>query len=295
MNGYQRYMDSVTMPDTLRTKLTNLKAPKKAAHWRRYGAMAAAAALIVGLGSWGALRWRGTTVPGPSVTERTDSSIVTEPAIAPVTGQPGEAGAWLAPYEIVRDGVASAYMLPALNYADEPETSADYSLAPPGALRRDAAENDLLALVKGAGNLTDHLDWPAGGELSGVLWFLADGTPCGAALWMTGGDCVLSLELLAGAEVPSCVVLPEDSYERTVVWDTEVTALKDSGYVILEDGTELRESREVSLLANGVGCKFVVHCADGEQAERLCSRLVRFAILEGFDLAALDSTGAAEE
>ena len=133
MNDYQRYMDSVTMPDTLRKKLTGLKAPKRAAPWRRYGAMAAAAAL------------------------------------------------------------------------------------------------------------------------------------------------------------------PEDRYERTVVWDTEVTALKDSGYVILEDGTELRESREVSLLANGVGCKFIVHCADGEQAERLCSRLVRFAILEGFDLSALDSAGAVSE
>lgn len=293
MNDYQRYMDSVTMPDALRKKLTGLKAPKKAAPWRRYGAMAAAAALIVGLGSWGALRWRGTALPSGS--ERADLPSVTEPAIAPATGEPGADGAWLTPYEIVRDGVASAYMLPALNYADEPKTSADYSLAPPGALRRDAAEGDLLTLVKGAGNLTDHLDWPAGGERSGVLWFLADGTPCGAALWVTGEDCVLSLELLAGAEVPSCAVLPEDRYERTVVWDTEVTALKDSGYVILEDGTELRESREVSLLANGVGCKFIVHCADGEQAERLCSRLVRFAILEGFDLSALDSAGAVSE
>ena len=55
------------------------------------------------------------------------------------------------------------------------------------------------------------------------------------------------------------------------------------------------ESREVSLLANGTGCKFSVHCADGEQAERLCSRLARFAILEGFDLSALDSAGAVSE
>ena len=293
MNDYQRYMDSVTMPDTLRKKLTGLKAPKRAAPWRRYGAMAAAAALIVGLGSWGALRWRGTALP--SGTERADLPSVTEPAIAPVTGEPGADGAWLTPYEIVRDGVASAYMLPALHYADDPGTLADYSLAPPGALRRDVTQEDLLTLVKGAENLTDHLDWPADGEWSGVLWFLSDGTPCGAAIWVTGEDCVLSLELLAGAEVPSCVALSEDSYERTVVWDTEVTALKDSGYVILEDGTELRESREISLLANGVGCKFTVHCADGEQAERLCSRLARFAILEGFDLSALDSAGAVSE
>lgn len=294
MNDYQRYMDSVTMPETLRKKLTALKTPKKTARWQRYGAMAAAAALVVGLGSWGTLRWRGMAAL-PSVTERTDLPSVTEPAIAPVTGEPGAAGEWLTPYEIVRDGVASAYMLPALHYANDPGTLADYSLAPPGALRRDVTQEDLLTLVKGTENLTDHLDWPADGEWGGVLWFLSDGTPCGAAIWVTGEDCVISLELLAGAEVPSCVALPEDSYERTVVWDTEVTALKDSSYVILENGTELRESREISLLANGVGCKFTVRCADGEQAERLCSRLARFAILEGFDLSALDSAGAVSE
>ena len=90
MNDYQRYMDSVTMPDTLRKKLTGLKAPKRAAPWRRYGAMAAAAALIVGLGSWGALRWRGTALP--SGTERADLPSVTERPSPPPPASPGRTG-----------------------------------------------------------------------------------------------------------------------------------------------------------------------------------------------------------
>ena len=54
----------------------------------------------------------------------------------------------------------------------------------------------------------------------------------------------------------------------------------------------LKESRELSLMANGMGCKLTIYGTDGEQVEEMCARFARWAIVEGFDLSALSSDGA---
>lgn len=295
MKRYQDYMDSVEVSDTLHEKLSHLEKRKTAQPWKKYGAMAAAVVLVAALGVWGVSRLPGGTAG--------NTEIAIEPAPSTDVLTPGEPADPNAPppetvggYEITDGEVVGYYLLPRINYADEgdyPSVSTDYSLAPLGALSREATRADLLALVGDENALADHLLWDSF-EVSGVLWFLEDGTPCAGAISLTDGTVYLHVEMVAGGPVPSCVVFPEDCYESTTVWDVEISALKNTGYMIDDDGTELRESRELSFLALDTGCKLTIYGGDSQRVEDLCARFTRWGILEGFDLTALDTAGAEE-
>lgn len=288
MKRYQEYMDGIQAPEGLHERLLGLDAPKKTVRWQRYGTMAAALAVAIGLGAFGLSRlpeWNAV-FHGVEI-----GNIDIAPA-GPGTdidgdGQTQTGGG----YEVANDGSTYYCMLPAVVY-NEPAGPglADYSLAPPDALSRQAGLDDVKALL-GDADMAAHLLWTDDLEWSGTLWFGADGSASAAALSAEGDGVKLYIEMMASSEVPSCVIFPDDRYETTTFDGVEITALKNSGYTVA-NGVELRESRELSCFADNVGYKLTIYGADGEQVENMCARFARWAIVEGFDLAALSSDGA---
>ncbi len=315
MKRYKRYMDGIGVPDTLHEKLKNLKAPQKRPNpWLKWGGLAAAMALVIGVGAW-AVSLPTTDLPavgplGPGETAAPDilpapdpeggvlTTGVPEPAPdmpAPdpndpehVGKNPGvDPGYWLAEGE-----TQAYYFLPALNWVDASGLDRqDYALAPPGALYRDAEAEDVTALCGGEAAMGDHLLWD-GLDWGGMLWFLEDGTPQAASVYADGENLFLSLEIMKGGEVPSCVVFPDEDYQHTEWQGVEITALKNTGCCTLDDGTELRESREVSFVADGVGYKLGIYTDDAKRAGELCARFVRYAVGGGFALDVLSADGA---
>lgn len=299
MKRYCDYMDGVTVSDTLHEKLTGLEAaPKKPQAWKRYGAMAAALALAVGLGAWGVSRGNQHTVPAIGNAEAAqtpaigNAEAIGQPDIAILPGGEADQAPTGGGYEVTDGQVAAYYMLPYLNYVEERGVSTDYALAPPSALCRDADAGDAALLVGGADNMAVHLAWGESLHWGGVAWFTEDGAPCAAALWASGDSLEMYVELMDGGAVPDDCFYSEDSYEATEFCGVTITALKNTGYAVV-DGVELRESRKVSFVtAEGMGCKLTIYGADGERVEELCARFARWGIVEGFDLSALPAGDA---
>ena len=319
MKRYKDYMDSLEVSDTLHAKLENLEPPqKRPAAWKRCVAAAAALVLAAGVGAWGLSRggWnglmdnfrptgdRGTLVNhfDPAIgTAEAGREEIGEPDIAyeDRTGAPEKANG--GGYEVVHgdkddpNTVVSYYVLPYLNWADasaQPQTSLDYALAPPSAICRHAAPDDVQAFAGGEQAMADHLLWD-GLDWSGWFWFLEDGTPCAAGRSASGENLELYLEVMKGGKVPSCIVFPEDSYERSTWGGIEITALKNGGYMTTDGGVELREKREVSFLFDGVGYKLTLYADDAGRADELCARFVRYAVDGGFHLDVLSADGTA--
>ncbi len=301
MKRYERYMDGVKVSDVLHEKLTNLKAPEKRPNpWLKWGALAAVVALVIGVGAWAASRpassGRFPGGPDAELGTLTTTDPQSEPDPYPVEpgGDPLETprGGW--GYEVWRDQVVEYIMLPALNWADASTMERlDYCLAPPGADSRGAEAADVTALCGGEEAMRDHLLWD-GMDWRGTLWFLEDGTPQAASLYTVGEGLRLSLEIMKGGEVPSCVVCPDEAYERAEWGGVAITALENTGYCVQDDGTELRESREVSFVADGVGYKLCLYAADADRADELCARFARYAIDGGLDLDVLPADGAVD-
>ena len=143
--------------------------------------------------------------------------------------------------------------------------------------------------------MADHLLWD-GLDWGGLFWFLEDGTPQAAALYADGEALHLSLEVMKGGEVPSCIRLPEEYYETSQWQGVKITALKNGGYTVV-DGVELDEKREVSFFCDGVGYKLILYTDDAYRADELCARFVRYAVSGvsgasgGFHLDALSTDG----
>lgn len=266
MDRYKRYMDGIKASDTLHEKLTNLKAPqKRPSPWLKWGGLAAAlVALVVGVGAW-AVRTNhiGRDVPDAQIVDMSSGWSAGEAA----TGVPEPA-----PDE------------PALNFVDASGLARqDYCLASPSAYYRDACYADVTALCSGELPMQDHLLWDDL-DWGGVLWLTEDGMFQAASLHADGENLHLSLEIMKGGEVPSCVVLPDEAYQYTEWQGVEITALKNTGYMVRDDGTELNVSREVSFVADSVGYKLGIYTDDPARAGELCARFVRYAIDGGFCL-----------
>ena len=317
MKRYNDYMDAVEVSDTLHEKLKNLEEPKKKTQpWAKWGAMAAAFVLVAGVGAYGLSRggWNAImdnfhpTGDWNALIDQFDPAVGTaevgreeigEPDIADEDRSGAPEKHYGGGYEVVHgdgpDAMVSYYVLPYLNWADasvQSQTAADYALAPPSAICRDASLDDVRAFAGGEKAMADHLLWD-GLDWDGLFWFLEDGTPCAASLYADGNGISFSLEVMKGGEVPSCIVFPEDSYERSTWGGVEITALKNGGYMVRDDGVELREKREVSFLCNGVGYKLTLYAGDAAQANEMCARFVRYAVDGGFDLDALTPDGGA--
>ena len=326
MKRYKDYMDAVEVSDTLHEKLINSEEPrKKSQPWARDGAAAAALALIVGVGAgayglsrggWGALmeNFRPASEVAPEIADvpapYPDPDIALEdpngrPFVDPIPpGARTDGG-----YEVVHgdkndpNTMVSYYLLPYLEWADAnalPQNSMDYTLAPPDAIRRHATWDDVRMFTGGEKAMADHLLWVKDMNWSGTLWFAEDGTPCAASLYAEGKgikgiDLSVSLEVMKGGKVPSCVVLPKEYYETSQWQDVKITTLKNGGYMIIDGGEELNERREVSFFCNDTGYKLTLYTNDVGLANELCARFVRYAVDGGFHLYALSYEPAYDE
>lgn len=267
--AYQTYMDSVEVSPALHQKLLGLSAPRREIRWRRYGSLAAALVVLIGtaafvLGRLGANRDLFTPHHGSSI----------------------------GGYEVL-EGDASTYVeLPYIAYGTDSTGSSlvDYALlAPEGSVERELTEADILTLVGGETALETHLGWE-GLSWSGQGIFLSDGSLWHLYLWGEGPDLAVSLDLLAGNEIPpDCVVTEADTV-------TDVMGVSVKGYVSGIYGKDdeetgetvvwLPESRTVEFAANGAGYRFQVYGSEGEsqRVEMLVSRFVRLAIADGLNL-----------
>ena len=316
MKRYTDYMDSLEVSDTLHEKLKNLEEPKKKPRpWARYGAAAAALVLMAGAAAWGLSRGQGgwgalmesfrpasevapenAEIPAPF--PNPDIAFEDDPyAPANRTG-----GGYEVRFGEGPDSMVAYYLLPYLEWADASalsQASMDYVLAPLDAVQRDATWDDVQIFAGGEKAMADHLLWDEGMNWSGTLWFLEDGTPCAAALntgyvnWGYGFR--LSLEVMYGSEVPSCVVLPAEYYETSQWQGVKITALKNGGYMVDDDGLKLTEKREVSFYSNMTGYKLTLYAHDADRADELCARFVRYAVDGGFHLYALSYEPAYDE
>jgi hypothetical protein len=288
MKRYQEYMDTVEVSPELHEKLLGLSAPKRTPSWKRYGAIAAALVLVVGIGAFGLSKWNptggGTLDTAEIAPDGADIALV-QPGdnIAETDDNQTDGG-----YELTGGGISSFYVLPAIIFNEQTVgVTADYSLAEPGSLSRSVTLDDVKALIDGA-DMELHLLWGADWTWGGTLWFDTDGTPCAAALRANGDTVSMGIELMVGSVVPDCIVYQDEDYQRTKFQDVEITALKNMGYAVI-DGVELGESREVSFYAKDMGCKLTIYGTDADAVEAICARFARWGIAEGFDLASLSA------
>ena len=270
MKKYKEYMDGVNASDTLHKKLKRLEASKKKpVAWQKYGALAAALVLVIGLGAWGAGREKNAISSG---TTEVGAEIQSEPAIAPSigSGAPSSGTATMGGYEIASGETVAYYMLPYIEYGEvEQESVADIAL-PVGVTRRDLTNEELLALLGGEANLTAHLNW-GGYEVSAFAMLNRDGS-----LWLLNingskGDTGLehfSLEVSPEQLPPSCLYYMSSKLNN--IWGHEVYA---ESYDSL-DGS----SRRVSFLDEGYGYRFEIAGFKSGEINELVSRLVRFII-----------------
>lgn len=301
MKKYFEYMDERQVSDTLHQRLLDLEPPqKRPTAWKKYGGIAAALALVCGVGAWGlghggwdalADNFRPNAEIVPEIADIEESAI---PDIAIV--EPGdeiEPGMkTINGYEISDGEVTSYFVLPYIEYGPPSGVGTDYSLAPPDGGLRAATRDDALALVGGEDALTAHLNW---GEcrFSGTVGFEADGTVWMMSLWGENADTAFSLELSPNHMPPTCCVAMGEQRTITNVWGVEVSGVNSAGaYGDTERGVYMDVSREVEFIANGVGCRLKAYGTQDRAVEELVSRFVRWAIVEGLDLSGISSAGA---
>lgn len=302
MRQYKSYMDHVKVSGDLHRRLAELEGPgKRPVPWVKYASLAAALALVCGLGGFGA--WaahinsrRALLRSDPSAYQGVYPEVggVNEPDIA--LEEPGDAAQpgmrTLGGYEVAEDGAAAYYVLPYIEYGPPSGSVMNSSLARPDGELRDAGRDDVLALVGGEEALTAHLNWGEC-EFRGTVGFEADGTVCMMSLWGEGADTVFSLEVSPGRIPPTCYVVIGEERTITDVWGVEVSGVNRAGaYGDAERGVYMDVSRELQFIAKGVGCRLKVYGTQDQAVEELASRFVRWAVLEGLDLSAISPDGA---
>ena len=259
--------------------------------YTRWGAAAACAALLVGLGVWSATR--GVTGPGHDPVDV--PAIELAPDIAwedpDSAAQPGMK---TIPGFELRDGKGGPeapvtyYVLPWIGYGEAAGVGSTASLAlPEDCTGRELTQADILALVGGEAALRDLLAWE-GMDVSGSVFHHADGRVWKLDLWGESDTFAFSLELAPEELPPACVVAPTDYV--TEIWGVEVAGSIGGAHGRGENREVwMPESRQVSFVANDVGCRFHLYGLEGESeaVETMVSRFVRHAIVEGLDLNAI--------
>lgn len=280
MKKYKDYMDGITSPDTLHEKLKHLNStPKKSQSWRKYGTIAAALVVVLGLGGWGLSRVSSNELGGeiPAVAPET---AVSEPAIVPgkappvpMPNSPGMEmmGGYEVRYGEGENATVAYFCLPYIQYGEgEEQATVDMAL-PVGVFRRDLTAEEIAALFGGSNNLISHLDWNdytiyahAMLNRDGSLWML-----CVTGIKGDTGLEHFSLEVMPGDFMPAdCTFYPNSVLNN--IWERDVMA---SSY----DG-EFASSRRVSFEDRGYSYRFSIVGADVEAITERVSRLVRWVI-----------------
>lgn len=295
MKGYTDYMDSIKVPDELHEKLLGLSAPRKKPAWQKYGAVAAAAVLALGLGGFGVSRLHRPVPFDPN-------AIIDQTEIIPAPNEPGDVKT-IGGYEVTfgegPNAAVSHYSLPYIAYDDAKSgMRQDCSLVPPDGGMREATMEDILAVFgTDRQGLIDHLAWGGDYEFTGTVGFNGDGSTCMMNLWGEGDNICFNLEMRVG-ELPyqDCIVVGREP-AVTDVGGVQVAGFKNVGahghgeddedFHVLMDVT-----REVEFIAHGVGFRFLAYGCEDDAVEQFTSRFVRWAVEEGVDLSRATPDGA---
>lgn len=294
MRQYKSYMDHVKVSGDLHRRLAELEGPgKRPVPWVKYASLAAALALVCGLGGFGA--WaahinsrRALLRSDPSAYQGVYPEVggVNEPDIA--LEEPGDAAQpgmrTLGGYEVAEDGAAAYYVLPYIEYGEEQgvEMPLDWDV-PPGAVKRELTQEDIAALLGGEDVLADHLAWGVQYVLTGWAAWYEDGSFWGAYI---NGVCPnygapaskFEFAVTEGQLPPTCIVYP-GSVEQNI-GGVMVTANSCETTDYFAESVPV-SIRQVSFLAENYGYRFEVSSGDPELAEELVSRLVRRIIDQG--------------
>ena len=273
MDKYKKYMDSIEASAEFREKLKGLDSPKRSAVWQKYGALAAALVLVVGLGVLGVHGDRPQAEQGGPELSEPDIDVV----VAPVpSGSPVTEPAGVAPtmggYEVREGEVVSYFYLPHILYGeiDAPvETEMDMAL-PVGVYRRDLTQEELFALFGGEQSLSTHLRW-SGYELYAFAMLNQDGSLWRLYVGGMKGDTGyehFSLEVMPGEIPASCYVYGEGV--SNMIFGKEVLAERYDG--------EQVSYRRVAFMHEGYGYRFEITGQDTEMIVELVSRAVRYIL-----------------
>lgn len=271
MDKYQNYMDSAEPSTEFKQKLKGLSTPKKAPVWQKYGAMAAALVLVLGLGTWGLARRAMNDVgeigePVPEIGEVV--APIPEPDPMPDT----QTQITTEGYEVIQGESVSYYMLPYIEYGQVSEDAKVDLALPVGVYRRDLTREELAALLDGESNLTQHLNW-GDYELYAFAMLNRDGSLWQLHVEGRKGDSGyehFALEIQPGAIPATCIVYPESAVNR--IWGEEVIADGHDG----KNGS----ARRVAFLHGDYGYRFEIYGADREAIEDITARTVRFFVLD---------------
>lgn len=308
MKDYRSYMDRVTVDDKLHNRLLDLEEPQKTSRravWLKYGALAACAALLIGVGVYGTSRiWKRGEVGGPIADWGGGPLVDRAPVMSaetidlapedPNNATPGMKT--IGGFEVRRNvaglDVVEYHILPWLGYGEQSGGSSSSLAVPEDCVRRELTQDDILALLGGEQARDVLLAWE-GMEFTGGVFHHADGQVWVLDLWGESDSAAFSLRLSPEELPPSCTISPTDYV--TEVWGVEVAG-RTGGAHGRGPNREvwMPESREVAFVAKGVGCRFHYYGLEGqsETVETMVSRFVRHAILEGLNLSAVTADGA---
>ncbi|MBD5098605.1 MAG: hypothetical protein HDT35_03485 [Clostridiales bacterium] len=298
MKKYREYMDSVRASDTLHQRLLGLETSgKRPVTWKKYGAMAAALALVLGLGAW----WLGREEVydprlvdyAPVAPEIADEPVPDIALVEPsdVT-EPGEKT--IGGYEVIsgsgENAMTTYYILPYIDYgrtdgAKGASASLDWDI-PRGAVRRDLTWDEIITLMGGEDAVNTHLDW---GEyqLTGWAAWNEDGSFWGAYINgflpnYNGPTSQFEFAVTAGELPPTCI-----GYPSSVTQEIRGLTVTADGYdsVVVDAST-----RRVSFMKDGYGYRFDINGTVRAQTEERVSRLVCHVADRGLGLYSVDGT-----
>lgn len=295
MKKYMEYMDGVRASDTLHQRLLGLEAAeKRPVAWKKYGALAAALALVVGLGGYG-MHYYNTMV-NPRGDKFLETTLAFDPEVHPdiaivepgdVT-EPGEKT--LGGYEVTSgsgpNAMVTYYVLPYIDYGDTDsvykvsQIAADWDI-PQGATRRDLTQDEIAALMGGEGVLSTHLDW-GGYQLSGWAAWYEDGSFWGAYVYGAAGLAEhFEFAVTADQLPPTCF-----AYPGSVTQEIRGLTITADGYdsVATPGGGVDASSRRVSFMNGDYGYRFDITGTSRALTEERVSRLVCHVADRGLEL-----------
>lgn len=288
MRYYRSYMDRQEVSAGVHETLMNLDVPRKAPRrpWAKYGALAACAVLIAGIGAW---KLHPGTAPNldsdpPLAVVDTPAPVQTEGVDRIQTGPvdhipPPEQGF------VVRsrapEGGAAFFFMPAINFQDVssvPEPAASRAYAP-GAFYVDLTLEDVQKLFWGPEGIPEtyhteigceDLPWALfwdGYTLSGVAWYDGEGNFTELALYGGKDRAGFTLELRLGALPFSCLAEPDR--ETSEYNGVEITGWSRSYDCDGDKQIDYICGSEF-MTENGIGVRFKTkNCGSPEMTDRL--------------------------
>lgn len=213
MKYYKTYMNGQEISPAIHEKLLNLEPPdRRFGPWIKFGALAACAALIIGVGVW-----KLAPAPASQNPARSGSQLAVDQSLPPDAAEPGDYFVVSSPAEGDR---LMLPMIPGILYqdiTDRPKIAADRAYAP-GSFMVDLGKEDIQTIFWGPegkteaehpkteqGDLPWMLFW-GGYTLHGYAWYDGQGQLMELTIWGEKDRADFKLELRVGGLPFTCCI-----------------------------------------------------------------------------------------